>query len=267
MPDAPASPKADRLAAPSWLDTRLVLGVLLVLVSVVVGARVLSAADRSSTVYTAARDLEPGATLQSGDLRPEEVRLDAEQVARLVPVPATGEAPTGYVALHGLRAGDLVLRSDLIDERGTDLRQFTLNIAPGHAPPDLRGNQLVDVWVTPSQDRAGQHVRPPVSSGAQASGAQAPGAQAPGAQASGAQASGEPRLVLASVAVASAPGAGSLTGERSLAVVLDVAPADVRLLVQAVAEGEVDLVRQLGQRAEPAPVATRAAGSATRAAG
>ncbi len=47
MSDAPGSPKAGRLATPGWVDGRLVLGVLLVLVSVVVGARVLSAADRS----------------------------------------------------------------------------------------------------------------------------------------------------------------------------------------------------------------------------
>src|SRR5687768_14738118 len=38
----PPSPTARRLALPRWLDTRLVLGVLLVLVSVLVGARVLS---------------------------------------------------------------------------------------------------------------------------------------------------------------------------------------------------------------------------------
>lgn len=243
MPDTPASPKAERLAAPSWLDTRLVLGVLLVLVSVVVGARVLSAADRSSTVWTAVRDLEPGATVQAADLRPQEVRLDSAQVARLVPVPSSGQAPSGYVTLHRVSAGDLLLRSDLLDERGAELRQFTLNVAPGHAPPDLRNNELVDVYVTPEQ----------------AGGARPAASTAPRR----ATATGEPRLVLAGVAVADAPRPGSFTtGEQSEAVVLNVVPTDVLALVRAVAEGEVDLVRQLGRRAEPSAVPTRAAAAA-----
>ncbi|MEO6204316.1 MAG: SAF domain-containing protein, partial [Mycobacteriales bacterium] len=73
--DPPASPRASRLAAPGWLDTRLVLGVLLVLASVVVGARVLSSADRSQTVWVLTRDLAPGAELTSDDLTVARVRL------------------------------------------------------------------------------------------------------------------------------------------------------------------------------------------------
>lgn len=239
MPETPASPKAVRLASPGWLDTRLVLGVLLVLVSVVVGARVLSAADRTATVYAAARDLEPGATLQAGDLVPQEVRLEPAQVARLVPVPEGGP-PTGYVVLRALTAGDLVLRSALVDERGTDLRQVTLQVAPGHAPPDLRSSQLVDVYVTPEQGRqaaiATSASPTPVHAGS--------------------------RLVLTSVAVASAPSGEGFGGERDQAVVLNVAPADVLALVRAVAEGQVDLVRQLGRRGAPpaVPTASAAAG-------
>lgn len=231
MPDLPAShavppsPRADRLATPTWLDARLVAGVLLVLVSVVVGARVLSSADRSSTVYVAARDLEPGATLRDGDLVPQRVRLDPAQVARLVVVPPGGRAPTGYVTVRSLVAGDLVLRSALVDERSTDLRQVTLNVAPGHAPPDLRGSQLVDVYVTPKQ-------------------------------------TGGAHLVLAGVAVASAPTARGLGGSQDQAVVLDVAPGDVLALVRAVGDGQVDLVRQLGRHPAPSPVPTRPASPA-----
>jgi hypothetical protein len=246
VPDTPASPKADRLTVPSWLDTRLVLGILLVLVSVVVGAKVLSSADRSATVFAAVRDLEPGATLHDGDLVAQEVRLDPAQVRRLVPVPADGRPPSGYVALRGITAGDLLLRSALVDERGTDLRQFTLNVEPGHAPPDLRGNQLVDVYVTP--EVAGGA---PLATGASPS---------PGRALSGPGS----RLVLAAVAVASAPVAGGFSGRQDQAVVLNVAPRDVLTLVRAVAEGEVDLVRQLGGR--PAPAAVPTAGPAATAA-
>ncbi len=75
MPDTPASPRASRLPAPGWLDGRLVLGVLLVLVSVVVGARVLSTADRSTLVWAAATDLTAGSQLAADDLAPVRVRL------------------------------------------------------------------------------------------------------------------------------------------------------------------------------------------------
>lgn len=50
MTEVPTSPAARRLASPRWLDGRLVLGVLLVLASVLVGARLLSSADRSQQV-------------------------------------------------------------------------------------------------------------------------------------------------------------------------------------------------------------------------
>ncbi len=85
LSDMPASPSASRLSAPGWLDGRLVLGVLLVLVSVVVGARVLSSADRSTLVWAAATDLSAGAALTSADVEPVRVRLLDGLADRYVP--------------------------------------------------------------------------------------------------------------------------------------------------------------------------------------
>lgn len=245
MPEPPASPVAARLGVPGWLDPRLVLGVLLVLVSVVVGARVLSSADRSSLVFVAARDLEPGATVQAADVVAQRVRLDPQQVGRLVPVPSDGHAPSGYVALRAVSAGDLLLRSALVEERGTELRQVTVAVAPGHAPPDLRSSQLVDVYVTPGESRDGATTTTATAGAPVGAGA---GTAAPRAA----------RLVLAGVPVASAPAAAGLGGQADAVVVLNVPPRDALTLVRAVAEGRIDLVRQLGRRAsEPAvPLAT-----------
>ena len=53
---------------PSWLDTRLVLGVLLVLVSVVVGARVLGRCRRPPAVWVG--DPRPRAPARAGRRRP-----------------------------------------------------------------------------------------------------------------------------------------------------------------------------------------------------
>lgn len=229
MPDTPASPKAARLASPSWLDTRLVLGVLLVLVSVVVGARVLSSADRSYRVYVVAHDLAAGVTLTADDFREESVRLDVRQVDRLVPVTAEGP-PTGRTSLVPLAAGDLVLRSSLEERRAFDLRQFTVNIEPGHAPPDLRAGEQVDVYVTPQEDGGGP-------------------SPSPGATGSGV------RLVLRGIAVESTGGGDSALGggADAVPVVLLLVPRDVLPMVTAVAQGRLDLVRVYGK---PAPALT-----------
>lgn len=241
MSDAPVSPKANRLASPTWLDTRLVLGVLLVLVSVVVGARVLSAADRTQSVWAATRDLAAGTTISEGDLVREEVRLSDAQTARLLRAPGTENTYVGTVLSRPVGKEELVPLAALRQASDRNERQFTLNVAVGHRPPDLKRGQVVDVYVTPGRD-AGQ--------GATAA-SPAPGTpQQTGAQLS---ATGS-RLVLSGVTVDAVAGSegGLGGGADSTPVVLNLAPADVLRLVTAVAEGQVDLVRVRGAQVDPA---------------
>ena len=56
----PPGPSPRRVRAPRWLDLRLVLGVLLVLGSVLLGARVVGAADATVPVWAVAGDLAAG---------------------------------------------------------------------------------------------------------------------------------------------------------------------------------------------------------------
>ena len=129
MSDAPGSPRAGRLATPSWLDTRLVLGVLLVLVSVVVGARVLSAADRSQLVWAADSDLAAGSTLSADDLRPVQVRLFTARDSYL---PATAAPPVGYVLERAVAKDELLPRQSLVRPGDdVDLRLVTVPVLPG----------------------------------------------------------------------------------------------------------------------------------------
>lgn len=247
MPDTPGSPTAARLASPGWLDTRLVLGVLLVLVSVVVGARVLSSADRSEFVWAAERDLAAGTTLTAEDLRREEVRLEPDQTARLLRAPSDVSAYVGYVTRRPLDADEFVPLNALRRAGDVDERQFALNVETGHAPPDLARGDLVDVYVTPEVEDGG----PPASPGA-------PGQLAEGAV----------RRVLGNVTVESTTrdegGLGG-GGQQSAPVVLNLRPGDVPLMVAAVAEGRIDLVRVRGRRGPlqapaPAPTATPTTG-------
>lgn len=235
MPESPVSPTARRLATPRWLDTRLVLGVLLVLVSVLVGARVLSGADRSQLVWATSRALAPGSVLADGDLVAVRVRL-FDSAARYLD--AGRPAPVGYVAARGLGEGEL-LPDDALrrPEAEVDVRLVTVLVELGHLPPDLAAGQQVDVWVTPDSDAA--------PAGQPVDGAQ---------------------VVLSGVAVASGPPeAGFSTGGAAVPVVLQVRPDDVAALLSATSRGRIDLVRvpreaETATPLEPADPASATAG-------
>ncbi len=226
MPDLPASPRATRLATPGWLDRRLVLGVLLVLVSVVVGARVLAAADTATPVWVAARDLAPGSTLAAGDVRPARVRLDGSGTRYVL---AVGPPPVGYVLARGVGGGELLPRAALSrpGQAQRAAREVSVPVPAGHLPEDLLAGQLVDVYVTP------------------------------GSAAATAPAAGGTRRVLAAVPVALRPRTTGLAAGGSTGVVLSVADGDAAGLVGALQEGRVDLVRvpSAGPPADLAPVA------------
>lgn len=216
MPDAPVSPAAARLATPSWLDGRLVLGALLVLVSIVVGARVLSSADASQGVWVATRPLAAGSTLADGDLAPGRVRL-FDNGARYLG--ATGSKPVGYVLQRGVGAQELLPRDSLTrpDDLARRVRDVSVPVGAGHLPDDLQSGQQVDVYVTPGSTT-----------------------RAPGQPI----AAGGTRLVLSRITVTLRPrGGGGLGASGTAGVVLSVPDTDAATLVAAVQEGAVDLVR------------------------
>lgn len=221
----PSSPRARRLAAPRWLDLRLAVGVLLVLVAVVVGARVFASADRYARVYVAAHALVPGERLAAGDLRVGRARFDG-QGGRYVAAAAT--PPTGYVVLRYVGAGELLPRAALATAAGPSAgtRLVTVPVQPGHLATDLGHGDLVDVYVT---------AKPPA------------GGRVP-----------TPTRVLAAVPVDSTDGGSrTLGGNASVAVVLAVPVAAVPDTVRAVEGGTIDLVRvpPAVEGAIPAPTA------------
>ncbi|MCV2488626.1 SAF domain-containing protein [Geodermatophilus sp. YIM 151500] len=125
---------------PRWLDLRLVIGVLLVLGSVLVGARVVSAADATVPVWAAADDLAVGTVLTADDLVAVDVRLDAAAGGYL----SAASRPDGRALARPVRAGELVPRSAL--DEPTSLVQLALPVQAGFVPPSLRRGQLVDVY-------------------------------------------------------------------------------------------------------------------------
>lgn len=232
MSDGSGSPAASRLSTPRWLDGRLVLGVLLVLVSVVVGARLLSAADRSQLVWATTGDVAVGSQLTEADLKPVRVRLFAS-VDRYLD--ASGPPPVGYVVRRAVGAGELLPDDALVLPEDGPYRLVTVAVEAGHFPPDLRDEQEVDVWVTPSRPAAAPAASP------------APDLRAP-LDLRGSQ------EVLARVAVATGPQTEAFRGGATTSpVVLRVRKADVGLLVSAMSVGRIDLVRVPRNAEAPVP--------------
>jgi hypothetical protein len=138
--EAPPGPTPRRVRPPRWLDFRLVLGVLLVLSSVLLGARVVSAADATVPVWAATGDLAAGTELTADDLVAVDVRLDGTAAAYL----STGTRPEGRSLSRAVRTGELLPRSAL--EEPAELVQLALPVQSGYVPPGLARGQLVDVY-------------------------------------------------------------------------------------------------------------------------
>lgn len=136
----PPGPAPRRVRPPRWLDLRLVLGVLLVLGSVLLGARVVSAADATVPVWAASADLAPGTKISVDDLVAVDVRLDAAAKAYL----STSERPDGWLLSRAVRAGELLPYSAL--EEASELVQVALPVQAGYVPPALARGQLIDVY-------------------------------------------------------------------------------------------------------------------------
>lgn len=224
MSDLP-SPRAARLRPPSWLDRRLLLGVLLVLTSVVVGARVLARADSSVAVYAVTRDLAAGTVLVDGDLRVARVRMLSAGDRY---VSATGPKPTGYLLLRPVGGAELLPRLALAAEtRPAPMRLVTLPVGRHHLPPALAHGDVVDVYAAPG----------------------------------GKSGAGRPTLVLADVTVDSVSDhAGSrLSAADDTGVVVRVPVADVAAVVAAGQSAAIDLVRvppQQQVRSSPSPASS-----------
>lgn len=141
-----ASPPASRARRPSWRDPRLAIGLALVCVSVLVGARVLSAADDTVAVLAARDSLAAGQRVTAEDLTEVRLRFASEEDADRY-LAGDQAVPEGAVLLRPVGAGELVPREALATG-GEGLVELPLSVDPGRVPGSLRAGSVVDVWVT-----------------------------------------------------------------------------------------------------------------------
>jgi hypothetical protein len=147
------TPPASRAQPPGWRDPRLVVGVVIVAVCVLVGARVLAGADNTVAVWSVRHDVPSGATLGSGDLTPVRVHFTGDGADRYLP--ASSALEPGSTVTHDLVAGELLPSSAVAVGGGPDLVEVPLSVAPDDLPASVRRGASVDVWVTPKAGTTG----------------------------------------------------------------------------------------------------------------
>lgn len=142
MADLP-KPVAARLQRPSWKDSRLVLGVILILVAIVAGAKVVAAADDTVPVYAAAHQLVPGQAVTARDLTSVQVRI-ADHTSAYVDAshPVAGDT----FAVREVRQGELVPATALGSTQALHVKAVTVPVDPSAAEMLIVGS-VVDVWV------------------------------------------------------------------------------------------------------------------------
>jgi len=144
-------PTAARLRQPSWRDTRLVVGVVLVLLSVAIGAKVIASADDTVPMYAAAASLVPGQPVTQKDVRRVDVQLGADRTRY---VAADHDIAPDTFALRDVRPGELLPASALCTKADIDMKPVSVPVDSG-AAAQLAAGSIVDVWVNAKEKSSG----------------------------------------------------------------------------------------------------------------
>lgn len=155
MTDLP-TPVAKRLHRPSWRDSRLVVGVLLVLLSATLGAKLVASADDRVPVLVASGDLAAGDEVTARSFKRVDVRLGdgaAEYVSAL------GAVPSGSFMLRDVRAGELVPVTAVGSSDQVKVQRLTVRVDAVSAMTLARGTR-VDVYVSDTPAGAPSDAKP-----------------------------------------------------------------------------------------------------------
>ncbi|MDQ6524377.1 hypothetical protein RB608_12230 [Nocardioides sp. LHD-245] len=209
----PVPPPAQRVVRPAWRDPRLWFGVLLVTGSVVVGARLLAAADDTVTVWALTGDRGAGTPVAADALTVRRVRFaDDGMLERYFA--ADEPVPDDLILVRGVGEGELLARSAVGPAGEEAVLRVPLEVAPHRVPPDVATGSIVDVWLTD-----GAAVGAPPDTAPDSAPDSAPGT---GRGAAGKEDDDGPAL--SGVTVVAAPAyddAFAVTGARQLVVAVD----------------------------------------------
>lgn len=145
------APAAKRLVKPSWKDARLLIGILLVLLAVVLGALAFSAADNRVGVWAAKTTMTPGERIEQEDLVRVEVQLGdgaAEYVG------SSERMPNGAVVDRTVRPGEIIPRSAVVDPTDRRVRPVPVHVDPIYLSNLTKGSR-VGVYAMTGPGRSG----------------------------------------------------------------------------------------------------------------
>jgi hypothetical protein len=148
FPGTPDSPPATRAAGRTWKDPRLLVGIAIVAASVLLGARLLAAADDTVVVWSVRRDLPAGSAVGTTDLERVHLRFGTPELAARY-LSASDPVPGGTVVARDIAAGELLPRSALGASDQADLAEVPIPVPSEAVPATLHSGEVVDVWVTP----------------------------------------------------------------------------------------------------------------------
>lgn len=159
-------PPATRAGRAGWRDPRLWVGILIVAVSVVAGARLLAAADDTVAVWAVASDAGPGARLTADDLVAHRVRFgDADDLGRYFAV--DDELPSDLRLVRPVSAGELLPRAALGSAgAGADTVELPISVDADQVPPSVGSGSVVDVYLLDPRGRRGRPGTAPALAGA-----------------------------------------------------------------------------------------------------
>lgn len=150
-PGPPPSPTPRRITRPKWLDPRIIIGLLLVVAAVVVGAKVIGSGKQTSQIWAAGHDLAAGTVLRAGDLEPAEVNLGDSAGGYL----AADTVIAGRVLNRELGAGELVPAGAIAD-LPVGGRLVAVNVEASGLPPGVDHGSVIDLYLVRGGSGAGE---------------------------------------------------------------------------------------------------------------
>jgi hypothetical protein len=147
---AQASPPATRVERSRWRDPRLMVGLALVTVCALLGARLLGDADQSVGVWVARHALDPGRPLTAHDVTSRQVRFAGQRDADLY-LSSDHPPPAGALLSRAVGAHEMVPRQALGTASPTEVTEVPLSVNAEAVPSNIGTGSVVDVWVTPDE--------------------------------------------------------------------------------------------------------------------
>jgi Flp pilus assembly protein CpaB len=138
-----------RLRRPRLRDPRLLVGVVLVLLGVLLGALALDRVSATTRVLVARESIPVGQDLTADSVLSVEVRLGETETLY---VSSPDQVPAGSTALRSVQAGEMIPLSAIGQGGGADLRPVVIPVDRSVADSVAPGRP-VEIWRTSAEER------------------------------------------------------------------------------------------------------------------